>query len=87
MTHAYLEAFETLMVGTIMDTSVRCPPGESWPNCLAYSGCIAGARCSGSTGVYISHISPMGTDARYLVTAYDSGHGGAGLISGDGISV
>jgi hypothetical protein len=31
----------------------------------------------------------MGTDfsARYLVTAYDSGHGGAGSIPGDGISV
>jgi hypothetical protein len=41
------------MVGTTMDTSVRCTPGESWPYYLANSGCSAGARCSGSTGVYI----------------------------------
>jgi peptidase E len=67
----------------IMDTSVRCTPGESWPYYLANGGCTAGARCSGSSGVYISDISPMGTDfsARYLVTAYGSGHGDAGFNS------
>jgi hypothetical protein len=66
-----------------MDTSVRCTPGESWPYYLAISGCTAGARCSVSTGVYIRDIFPLGTDfsARYLVTAYGSGHGGAGSDS------
>jgi hypothetical protein len=80
---------EIPMAGMIMDTSVRCIPGESWPYYLANSGCIAGASYSSNTGVYIRDISPMGTDfsARYLVTAYGSGHGGAGSIPGDGISV
>jgi hypothetical protein len=45
------------IVGMLMDTSVSCTPGESWPYYLANSGCIAGACCLGSTWVYISHIS------------------------------
>jgi hypothetical protein len=74
---------EIPVVAMIMDTSVRCTPGGSWPYYLGSSGCTAGARCSGNTGVYIRDISPMGTDfqARYLVTAYDSGHEGAGFDS------
>jgi hypothetical protein len=40
------------VVGMIMDISIRCTPGESWPYYLASSGYTVGARCSGSTGVY-----------------------------------
>jgi 8-oxo-dGTP pyrophosphatase MutT (NUDIX family) len=44
---------EIPVVGIIMDTSIRRTRGESWPYYLANSGCAAGARCSGSTGVYV----------------------------------
>jgi hypothetical protein len=78
------------MVGMIMDTSVRCTPGESWPYYVANSGCTAGARCSGSTGVYIYEIYPQwvptfrrGTWLRR--TAPDTEVPGS--IPGDGTSV
>jgi hypothetical protein len=47
------------MVGMIMDTSVRCTPGESCPYYLADSGCAAGARCSGSILYIYIYIYPQ----------------------------
>jgi hypothetical protein len=49
--------WEIPVVGTIMDTSVRCTPGESWPYYLANRGCTARARCSGSAE-YTYEIHP-----------------------------